>query len=357
MLADQDQERAAGFDGPFDGVTEILACLDLVEVHEHVRSPESIAEPLVKLPGVPRAVVPSVADEDARSRWYWSARDGCLRRRKALEKTRQLGVFRTVGQHEDAFFGLVLLLKFRDLLVQGQAVVAGFIAGVDLAQPRAEGLEVRVGKTFATADEEQALSRGQGANDRLGMGIFPHVFVRPDAQHHGLRLVPMAVQMEDRLFFAVQDAQDFGLIPPRHGRELGHSFEKIIVVGGGQRNLQIAQSFEHGGVAELERADGFAEPAAELAPGGRLELAGDFFRRGQGVVEVAGGDLTEETFFPGLVESGVQRAALGGAQLEQSGPGSGGGVLRRRDRDAGADHHQDSAPGDLPEGPVPRCQA
>jgi hypothetical protein len=52
MLADQDQERVARFDGLLDGKPEVLARLDLVDVHEHPRGAEPAAERLVKPPGV-----------------------------------------------------------------------------------------------------------------------------------------------------------------------------------------------------------------------------------------------------------------------------------------------------------------
>ena len=104
--------------------------------------------------------------------------------------------------------------------------------------------------------------------------------------------------MEDGLRFATENAKDLGLVAPGHRRKLGHPVQQIIVIGGGQGHVQVAQGFEDTGLADLERADGLTKPTGELAAIRCLQLAGDLLRRREHVIEVAGGNLADKTLPP-----------------------------------------------------------
>jgi hypothetical protein len=208
------------------------------------------------------------------------------------------------------------------------------------ARPAQEGAEVGVGETVAATDEEQGPRRAQRAQHVLRMGVAQHLLVAPDPEDDRLRLVPVAVQVEDRWLVA-EGALDLGALPPGHRRPAAHILQEAVIIGRREREAEVAERFEHRAILRAEGSDGLVQPAPVLRAVRRAELGGDLLGRREQVVHVAGADLAQQPLPPAGGQSPDDGDAALDAILQEPGPGGRRRIARRADRDPGADDRQD----------------
>jgi hypothetical protein len=91
------------------------------------------------------------------------------------------------------------------------------VSGVHRAEPGEEALEIGIVQTGTATHEEQGVRHRQRLDDRPRMGIAFDPVIGSDPQNDRLRLLPVAVQVENARLLAAQEAEYVGLILPGDG--------------------------------------------------------------------------------------------------------------------------------------------
>ena len=107
----------------------------------------------------------------------------------------------------------------------------------------------RLGRnTGAARDEKKALGHPDGPHYRLRVLAVLHPLVRPNSEHHGVGLVPMAVQVEYAPVVAPHHPGHVALVLPGDVLERGDLLDQVVIVGGQQRQVQGGQRLDDRGV-------------------------------------------------------------------------------------------------------------
>ena len=109
-----------------------------------------------------------------------------------------------VGQGDNALIEAVLVPQVGQLLLQAEAIVPVGRACKHPGQPATQRPEVGILKTRPAADKHQRPGRRQRLAHRLGMSVAKHDLIGADAEHHRGRVLPMAVQVQDRVAVAAR---------------------------------------------------------------------------------------------------------------------------------------------------------
>jgi hypothetical protein len=96
----------------------------------------------------------------------------------------------------------MLLFQFLTLLFPAESEVAILGAGQDGTRPGEQCAKIGITQAGAAADEHERVPQAQRAQNRLRMGIAEHDVVAADAQHHRLRFLPVAVEMQHAFVIA-----------------------------------------------------------------------------------------------------------------------------------------------------------
>jgi hypothetical protein len=91
--------------------------------------------------------------------------------------------------------------------------------------------------------------------------------VRADAEHDGIGLFPMAVQVQHAAVAAPHHALRIGIVRPADIAQVRDRFDQPVVVGRHQRDAPRHQAFEqpdHRGILGLQRLKRVGQPAAQF---------------------------------------------------------------------------------------------
>ncbi len=273
---------------------------------------------------------------------------GADRRAQGAEKRGQVGVLLAIGKGHDAPGRRVLPAQFRQVLLQAEEIVAVGRGCQHALHPLQQPTEVRVLQAGAAADEEERAGHRHGAQGGLGVLVAADLGVGADAQDGGVRPVPRAVQVEDALRLAAEHALHHRLVLPGVGGPAGGDLQEVVVVGGGEDHVQVAEGIEDGAILRLQFGDGLLQPAGVLAAVGGAQMAGDLLSGREEVVQVAGQpglDILQPALLPGLIAT-ERLPAVAGAVAQQAGPRRAGSVVGGADGDAAAHDGHNSPVGD-----------
>ena len=103
---------------------------------------------------------------------------------------------RLAERQRRSVLGWMLPLQFLTLLLPAESEVAILGAGQDRARPSEQRAKIRITQPGTAADEQERVPQTQRSQDRLRMGITEHGVVAPDAEHHRLRVLPVAVEVQ-----------------------------------------------------------------------------------------------------------------------------------------------------------------
>jgi hypothetical protein len=237
-------------------------------------------------------------------------------------------------------------LQGRHLAGQAEPEVPVLGAGEHPAAPRQQRREVGVLEAGAAADEEQRPQPPQRPQHRLGWRIAEDLFVVADAQHHGIRVLPVAEEVHDARLVAAHHPLDPRPVPPGHRRPARDLLEQPVVVGGGDDRPEACQRLGDRRVARPQLADRLAQPPAVLAARRRSQAAGHTLGHRQQVFEIRRCEVGPQPLRParGRWRMAHLLAALDACRQQALPRGRAAAARRapggRRHRDAGAGDDQ-----------------
>ena len=180
-----------------------------------------------------------------------------------------------VNNHLDPMLGGMLLADGSGLARKSR----GGSAGIGIRRKSGDVIrqvpEVGVVEAGTAADKQKCFQELEGAEHGLRVLVGDDAVVGADAEYDRLGIPVMAVEVEDGLAVAPDDALDLGFLQPGDGVQMGDSLDEMIVVGRGQWDAQGHEGLDDARRLGLQWLQGLAQPLAVIPAGGaprRLEI-------------------------------------------------------------------------------------
>jgi hypothetical protein len=101
-------------------------------------------------------------------------------------------------------------------------------------------LSAPIAETVAAADIDEGPHRPHGVLHELGMRMTEDGLVVADAEDHAFGILPVAVEMKDRLLVAAQNPLDASTVASCHGFQPGDILDQAVIVRRRDGDAEIA---------------------------------------------------------------------------------------------------------------------